>query len=192
MNSDFKTEAVRLSPAEQYEIRKNIIRLSEQGKTNEEISEILDVSLRHVQNTRKQYKVGGMAAIEPKTRGRRQGAKRTLTPAQEKGIMQILVDQTPDQLKFNECMWSRKTIAELIAEQYQISLPVSTLGVYLARWGFSVQRPINRAYKEDAEKAQKWVETEFPGIAERAKAESAEIFFGPTFRTPKPLLSEEL
>jgi len=178
MNNDLKTQAVRLSPEEQYQIRKNIIRLSEKGKTNEEIAEILDVSLRHVQNTKKQYKEGGIAGIKPQKRGRREGAKRTLTPAQEKEIQQILVDKTPDQLKFKDCMWSRKTIAELIYEKYKISLPVSTLGVYLARWGFSVQRPMKRAYKQDTEKVQHWVETEFPGITERAEAENAEIFFG--------------
>ncbi|UUM12061.1 IS630 family transposase [Clostridiaceae bacterium HFYG-1003] len=178
MNNDLKTQAVRLSPEEQYQIRKNIIRLSEKGKSNEEIAEILDVSLRHVQNTKKQYKEGGIAGIKPQKRGRREGAKRTLTPAQEKEIQQILVDKTPDQLKFKDCMWSRKTIAELIYEKYKISLPVSTLGVYLARWGFSVQRPMKRAYKQDEEKVQHWVETEFPGITERAEAENAEIFFG--------------
>ncbi|WFF73429.1 helix-turn-helix domain-containing protein [Proteiniclasticum sp. QWL-01] len=93
--------------------------------------------MRHVQNTKKQYKEGGIAAIKPQKRGRREGAKRTLTPAQEKEIQQILVDKTPDQLKFKDCMWSRKTIAELIYEKYKISLPVSTLGVYLARGGDS-------------------------------------------------------
>ena len=98
MNNDLKTQAVRLSPEEQYQIRKNIIRLSEKGKTNEEIAEILDVSLRHVQNTKKQYKEGGIAGIKPQKRGRRVGAKRSLTPALEKEIQQILVGKTTGQL----------------------------------------------------------------------------------------------
>ncbi|WFF73430.1 hypothetical protein [Proteiniclasticum sp. QWL-01] len=37
---------------------------------------------------------------------------------------------------------------------------------------------MKRAYKQDTEKVQHWVETEFPGITERAEAENAEIFFG--------------
>lgn len=178
MEKELKTNAVRLSPEEQYQIRKSIIRLSKKGERNEEIAEILDVSLRHVQNTKKQYADGGIAALKPKTRGRRYGAKRMLTLEQEKAIQQIIVDKTPDQLKFKECMWSRKNIAELIRQKYKIDLPVSTLGVYLARWGFSVQRPTKRAYKQDEEKVKNWVESEFPGITERAKEENAEIFFG--------------
>jgi transposase len=178
MNNELKTNAVRLSPEEQYQIRKSIIRLLKKGKDTKEVAEILDVSLRHVQNTKKIYKDGGIAAIKPKTRGRRNGEKRTLTPEQEKEIQEIITDKTPEQLRFKECMWSRKNISELIERKYKISIPGSTLGVYLARWGFSVQRPIKLAYKQDEEQVKNWVEVEFPGITERAKEENAQIFFG--------------
>lgn len=178
MENELKTNAVRLSPAEQYRIRKDIIRLSKKGLKTEAIAEILDVSVRHVQNTKRQYADGGIAAIKPKQRGRRNGSKRTLSPTQEKDIQQIIVDKTPEQLKFKECMWSRKNIAELIRQKYGVEMPLSTLGVYLARWGFSVQRPVRRAYKQDEKKVKRWLEDEFPGISARAEAEHAEIFFG--------------
>lgn len=178
MENELKTQAVRLSPEEQYQVRKHIIRMSAKGKKNKEIAEILDVSLRHVQSIKKQYAEGGIAAIKPKTRGRRKGAKRILTAEQEREIQRVIVDKTPEQLQFKECMWNRRNIAEYIQRKYKIVLPVSTLGVYLARWGFSVQRPTKRAYKQDAQKVKNWVESEFPGISERAKAENAEIFFG--------------
>lgn len=178
MEKELKTDAVRLSPKEQYQIRKSIIRLSKKGNKNKEIAEILDVSLRHVQNTKKMYEDGGIAALKPKQRGRRVGAKRILTPEQEQEIQLIIVDKTPEQLKFKECMWTRSNIRDLIARKYKIEMPLSTLGYYLARWGFSVQRPTKRAYKQDAEQVKDWVETEFPGISERAKAENAEIYFG--------------
>ena len=178
MEKELRTNAKHLTQGEQYQIRKNIVRLSEKGKSSKEIAEILDVSLRHVQNTVKQYKDGGTSAIKLKTRGRRLGAKRTLTPEQEKEIQGIIVDKTPDQLRFKECMWNRKNIVELIRRRYRINIPESTLGVYLSRWGFSVQRPVKRAYKQDEEKVKNWVELEFPGITARAKEEEAEIYFG--------------
>ncbi|MDR1002313.1 MAG: IS630 family transposase, partial [Oscillospiraceae bacterium] len=90
----------------------------------------------------------------------------------------IIIDKTPEQLKFKECMWSRANIRELILYKYKIDMPLSTLGYYLERWGFSVQRPVQRAYKQDEEQVKNRVETEFPGISERAEAENAEIFFG--------------
>ena len=57
-------------------------------------------------------------------------------------------------------------------------MKLSTLGYYLARWGFSVQRPVKRAYIQDKKQIDKWLNEEFPGITERADAENAEIFFG--------------
>jgi transposase len=178
MENELKTNAVRLSQEQQYEIRKSIIRLSKLGKSNPEIAEILDVSLRHVQSAKKQYAEGGIVAIKPKKRGRRKGEERILTLEQECEIQKIIVDKTPEQLRFKECMWTRNNIRTLILEKYKIGLPLSTLGYYLQRWGFSVQRPIKRAYKQDEAKVKSWAESEFPGISERAKSESAEIFFG--------------
>jgi transposase len=152
--------------------------LWKKGKKNEEIAEILDVSLRHVQNTKKQYMDDGIAGIKPKTRGRRLGDKRTLTPEQEWEIQRIIVDKYPEQMRLPGCMWTRENIRDLIKQLYKIDMPLSTLGYYLERWGFSVQRPAKRAYKQDSEKVADWVEREFPGIKERAEVENAEVFFG--------------
>lgn len=178
MENELKTNAVKLGPEEQYQIRKSIVRLSKKGKTNSEIAEILDVSERHVRSVKKQYAEGGLAAIKPKKRGRSTGEKRVLTPEQEKEIQTIIVDKDPMQLKFKECMWTRNNIADLIFQKYRIIIKLSTLGYYLQRWGFSVQRPVKRAYKQDEKKIDKWLNEEFPGITERANSENAEIFFG--------------
>lgn len=178
MENELKTNAVHLSPEEQYQIRKSIIRLSKKGTSNEEIAEILDVSLRHVQNTKKSYEDGGIAGIKPKKRGRRKGEKRTLTPEQERETQQIIVDKNPDQLRLPGCMWTRNNIRDLIREKYKIDIKLSTLGYYLQRWGFSVQRPAKRANKQDEKRIDAWLNEEFPGISERAKSENAEIFFG--------------
>lgn len=48
MEKELRTNAVKMSPEEQYQIRKSIIRLFKQGKKNGEIAKILDVSERHV------------------------------------------------------------------------------------------------------------------------------------------------
>lgn len=167
-----------MSQEGQYQIRKNIVRLLRTGKTGKEIAKLLDVSEGHVSGVKKAYEAEGIAGIEQKKRGRRTGAKRILTCEQEKEIREIITDKTPDQLKFKECMWTRKNIRSLILQKCKIDVPLSTLGYYLERWGFSVQRPVKRAYRQDEEKVKNWVETEFPGISARAKQEDAEIFFG--------------
>jgi transposase len=178
MENELKTDAKHASPREQYQIRKNIVRLLKSGKNGREIAKLLDVSEGHVSGVKKSYENGGIEAIKPKTRGRRKGDKRILSLDQEREIQRIIVDKTPDQMRFKECMWTRNNIRSLILQKYKINMPLSSLGYYLARWGFSVQRPVKRAYKQDEEQVKNWVEYEFPGISERAKAENAEIFFG--------------
>ena len=57
-------------------------------------------------------------------------------------------------------------------------MPLSSLGYYLERWGFSVQRPKKQAYQQDEERIGHWLTVEYPDLSKRAKAEKAEIFFG--------------
>ena len=178
MDTTLRTDAKHASPEVQYQLRKSIVRLSRTGKTGKEIAKLLDVSEGHVSGVLKAYKTGGNAAIALKKRGRRKGDKRILTPEQEREIRSIIIDQHPEQLKFKECMWTRNNIRDLIREKCKIELPLSTLGYYLERWGFSVQRPVKRAYQQDEKKVKDWVENEFPGISTRAESEGAEIYFG--------------
>ncbi len=178
MEKELKTNARQATTEEQYAIRKNIIRLLKEGKSGREIAKLLDVSEGHVSNTKKAYEKDGIAGIKIKARGRRNGAKRVLTPEQEQEIRETIIDKNPEQMKLPGCMWTRNNIRELIQQSYGLTLPLSTLGYYLNRWGFSVQRPVRRAYKQDEKKIEKWLEVEFPGITERAKEENAEIFFG--------------
>jgi len=35
---------------------------------------------------------------------------------------------------------------------------------YLTRWGFTPQKPIKRAYEQNPEAVQRWLEGEYPGI----------------------------
>ena len=178
MDEILKTNAKTLSPKEQFQIRKSIVRLYQQGKKPAEIVILLDVSRRHVDSTILKYKTEGFTRIKPKKRGRKYGEHRNLTPEQEHEIRNTITDKNPDQLRFKGCMWTRQNISEFIMRKYGIKMPLSTLGYYLERWGFSVQRPVKRAYKQDPEKINQWLNETFPGIKERAVSENAEIYWG--------------
>ncbi len=178
MEKELTTNAKRLSPEEQFQIRKSIVRLHKSGKQPVEIAQILDVSRRHVDSTIKKYREEGFAGIKLKQRGRKHGAKRVLSPEQERQIRNALVEKHPEQLKLKGCMWTRANVAEYIERKYGIHMPLSTLGYYLERWGFSVQRPTKRAYKQNPEQVDKWLNETYPSIAQRARTENAEIYWG--------------
>ena len=178
MENGLNTNARQATTEEQYQIRKSIIRLLKDGKSGREIAKLLDVSEGHVSNTKKAYEKYGIVGIKIKARGRRVGGHRKLSSEQEHKIREIIIDKNPEQLKIPGCMWTRNNIRELIRQFYGIILPLSTLGYYLSRWGFSVQRPSKRSYKQDGKKIANWLEVEFLGISERSRKENAEIFFG--------------
>ena len=152
MDNKLNTNARSVGTETQYEIRKSIIRLLKSGKSGREVAKLLSVSEGHVSNTKKSYDEKGIEGLKIGQRGRKEGANRSLTPEQEEEIKNIIIDKTPEQLNFKECMWNRKNIRELILRKYNIDMPLSTLGYYLQRWGLTVQRPVKRAYKQDEKK----------------------------------------
>ena len=69
-------------------------------------------------------------------------------------------------------------MADLIEQRFGIRLPVRTMGLYLARWGFTPQKPMKKAYDQSPGAVKKWLDDDYPVIAARAKVESAEIHCG--------------
>ena len=162
----------------QYEIRKQIVRLRKQGIANSVIAKGLGISQKHVSTIWRLYKENGAQGIKPKKRGRSVGDKRTLNPEQEKEIKRLLVDKTPEQLKFPFALWTRDAVRLLINERFNLNMPIRTVGEYLKRWGFTPQKPVKRAYEQKPQAVAQWLETEYPKIKERTKKENAEIHWG--------------
>ncbi len=150
-------------------------------KSNKGVAEIIEatsLSQDTVYVTIRKYKKGGMAALKPKSRGRKTGEKRSLTPKQEKEILSQLVDKNPAQLKLKGCMWTRDNVKDYILRQYGIDMPIRTVGEYLRRWGLTVQRPAKQEANQKPEQVEAWLKEQYPAIHAEAKAENAEIFWG--------------
>ena len=78
MKSLKETDHRKSSPAAVYELKKVALKLRKNNKTVTEIVEITGLSDQTVRNLFRQYDEGGLSAIKPKTRGRKQGEKRHL------------------------------------------------------------------------------------------------------------------
>ena len=148
------------------------------GFSTKEIADALGVSIRLAQATIKAYREKGPEGIKEKRRGRKKGEKRSLTAGQEQEIIKIITEKNPDQMKMECCMWTRKAVRDLIKRICKVDMPLVSVGVYLRRWGFSVQRPVKKANKQDSGRVQAWMEKEYPCIAAKAKAEGGEIYWG--------------
>lgn len=173
-----KTDARTLSPETQYELRKQLIRLRKKGMSNELAAETVGISKTRASTIWQLYQKGGIDALKPKTRGRKEGEHRNLTAEQEAAIKKLLIDKTPDQLKLQFALWTREAVRLAIKKEFSIELPLRTITDYLHRWGFTPQKPTKRAYEQNDKAVQQWLETEYPSISERAKQEKAEIHWG--------------
>lgn len=173
-----KDDARRLSPGEQHERRRQVIRAYRRGVNKKQISRDLGLSYSATCKIIDRFEAGGLSALAPRKRGRPTGTQRVLSAEQEAHIRELICERRPEQLKMDFALWSRAAVGQLIERECGICLGVRTVGKYLKRWGFTPQKPIRRAYEQSPAAVQAWLEREYPGIARRAKAEGAEIHWG--------------
>ena len=173
-----KTDTRKMKPEVQQQIRQQAIRLHKAGRNYKEISQIVGVHYVTVCRWCKIYENEGPKGILAKKRGRRLGALRTLNTEQEKELQKAIRDKCPDQMKLPFALWTRIAVQQLIKQLCSINMPIRTVGEYLKRWGFTPQKPLRRAYKQNPKAVKKWLNDQYPAIAKRAKKEKAEIHWG--------------
>ena len=161
-----------------HERRKQVVRLHKKAIGVMQIVSMTGLSYPAVRACIDLFEVGGWPAIRPALRGRSQGDGRTLTQAQEDSIQRTIIDKRPEQLKMDFFLWSRAAVGQLIEQEFGIKLHVRSVGKYLKRWGFTPQKPLKRAYEQNPQAVQAWLEGEYPAIEQRARAEGAEIHWG--------------
>ena len=124
------------------------------------------------------YQQGGEEALPGNRTGRPVGSGRLLGQQQDEAIQQLIDTKTPQELGIASALWTRQAVQDLIKQQTGQRLPIRTVGEYLNRWGYTPQRPVRKAYKQDPEKVAQWLEKTYPEIEKRAAEEDAEIHWG--------------
>lgn len=173
-----KEDARKLPPSAQEEKRKLAIKLWKKGHQIKDAAETVGVSSQAVSGWVKRYKAEGASALKARKRGIKLGMGRHLTEAQEARVRKLIMDKTPDQMKLDYALWTRKAVMELIKQETGLDMPIRTVGEYLNRWGFTPQKPVKRAYEQNPKAVQRWLDDDYPEIKSRAKAEKAEIYWG--------------
>ncbi len=167
-----------LAPEARHERRVQVIRLRNAGHTYDEIAELTGLSKTGAFNICKRHDERGAKALHDTPGGRKFGQDRLLSAEQEKQVQKLIADKTPDQLKMPYALWTRGAVAGLIEQRLGIKLSVRTMGKYLARWGFTPQKPLKKAYEQSPAAVSQWLQQDYPAIASRAKREGAEIHWG--------------
>jgi transposase len=168
-------DARQLTDAVLEALRLRALRGCELGFTEADLADLLGVARETVSRWWCAYAQGGIDALPHDRTGRPTGSGRTLDDQQAAHIQRMLDDKHPEDLGIASPLWSRRAVAELIAKEYDIDMPVRTVGEYLERWGYTAKKPSRHSRDQDPEEVREWLEEIYPAIEKRAKEEKAEI-----------------
>lgn len=113
--------------------------------------------------------------------GRRVSPRRGkgLLSAEEAGKVRCWIAAgTPDAIGLPFALWTGRAARELVERRLGKRLGLSTVRLYLQRWGMTPQKPLARARERSPAATRAWLERDYPAIARRAKAERAAIYWG--------------
>jgi transposase len=158
-------------------LRLRALRGRELGHSEGTLADLLGVARETVSRWWSAFQKGGLEAIPHDRSGRPLGSGRTLSDVQGIQIQTILNAQSPHDCGIASPLWTRRAVAELIARQFGIIMPVRTVGEYLMRWGYTAKKPQRHARYQDADEVKEWLEKIYPAIEFFAKKEDAEILW---------------
>jgi transposase len=168
----------KLPAAAQEERRRQVVGLRRRGLTYRAIAEQVGLSRTGVINICQRFAAEGAKGLVSKPRGRKPDEQRLLDAVQEAEVQGLICRHTPDELGLPFALWSRAAVRTLIARRCGVELAVRTVGKYLARWGFTAQKPIRRAYEQDPAAVRRWLRRDYPAIVAQAKRARGIVFWG--------------
>lgn len=168
----------KLPAAGQEERRRQVIGLRERGLSYEAIAAQVGLSRTGVFDICQRFARLGLAGLASGRRGPAPGYGRLLPAEQERAMRALICEHTPDKLGLPFALWQRAAVRALIEQRCGVRLAVRTVGKYLARWGFTAQKPLRRAYEQRPAEVQRWLRQDYPAIVARAHREGGAIFWG--------------
>lgn len=158
-------------------LRLRALRGCELGFSEAVIAEMLGVRPETVCRWWSAYAHGGLAELPHDRTGRPPGSGSALSAAQAEHIQALLRTHQPEDLGIAAPLWTRRAVAELIRQECNVALAVRTVGLYLARWGFTPKRPYRHSRDQDPDEVRQWLGETYPAIEARAAREGAEIYW---------------
>lgn len=171
IHQDFRS----LSPQAQEAIRLKAMAAIKEGRSKTEVAGLFGVSRQAVHTWVDREQAAGTEGLRARRRGRPTGGQ--LPAKAERKLCALITDHCPDQLKLPFYLWTREAVVHLIARQCGVKVSVWTAGRWLARWGFTPQKPARRAFERDDQEVGSWLRRKYPAIRALAQREQALIFW---------------
>lgn len=151
------------------------VKMYRQGMSAADIAKIFAVSPRAVFQWVATFINHGQAGLVAKAVP---GRPPKLTADQLRHLAFMVRSYCPNQLSFEFGLWTLRLIGELIEREFKVRLSLPTVGKVMHSLGFSAQRPLHRAWEQDAVLVQSWLQSDLPALLQRAKNQGALVLFG--------------
>lgn len=140
-----------------------------QGKDNDEILEILGVSLSSVKRWRRAVEKGGMDALKAKPHP---GRKPRLNETQKRQLLEILL-AGPRKAGYHNDWWTCHRVAEVVARRFHVHYHPDYIGTLLHDLGWTCQKPEQRAREANDAAMEQWRRRDWPRIKRGRRAAAA-------------------
>src|SRR4051794_12700878 len=165
-------------PAQEALRRRALFLIERAGMTQAEAARAVGVHRQTVNVWHKRYRERGEEGL---LGGRRVSPRRgrgRLTGDEARQARGWIAEGTPDRLGLPFALWTSRAVRELVERRLGKRLGLSTVPLYLRRWGLTPQKPLVRAKERSPAAVAVWLELDYPAIARRAKAAGAVIHWG--------------
>jgi transposase len=172
-----ETDGRKLTPGTQEQIRRRAVTAVIHGMTHVKAAEVFGVTRHSVDRWIKTYKAAGVSALKARKRGPK-GERSRLQGWQAATICNLIRDRHPEQLKLPFVLWTAEAVRQLIRRKLELRVSARTVRRYLARWGFTPQKPVRHAYERNEAAVQRWLTEDYPAIRKEAEHKKALIYWG--------------
>src|SRR3954462_12031203 len=165
-------------PAEVALRRRALFLIEREGMTQAEAGGAVGVHRQTVNIWQQRYREQGEGGLLDGRRVSPRRGRGRLAEDEARQGRDWIAEGTPDRLELPFALWTSRAVRELIERRLGKRLGLSTVQLYLQRWGMTPQKPLVRAKQRQPAAIAAWLETAYPAIAKRAKAAKAVVYWG--------------
>jgi transposase len=133
------------------------------GYSQTQVARILKVSPRSVRRWIHAFREGGDDALKARPRP---GPPCKLTPEQTETVLGWF-RQSPKDFGFTTELWTARRVAQLIQQQFRVSMNHRYLNAWLTQRGITPQKPQRRARERNQAEIERWLREDWPRIQKR-------------------------
>ena len=151
-------------------VRLRAVLLVHEGKTLEQVGQILEVARSTVQRWIERYRRRGVTGLL--LRGPYRGKKPRLSLDQKRELAMI-IREGPENSGLDTGVWTALIIADLLNQRFRITYSPSQIRRVLHELGFSLQYPRQELSQADKIRQATWLEEELPEVKKKSKRKKA-------------------